>query len=785
MGPAGSTTLTSAAAILARAASVPLPPPSRRPVTGTASSTSASSHGPFRPQVNPASTSKTRHAPALVVNRSAAPAAAVIARVQSAVTVKTSSIATVEASAMTSASASLITEAGLQTVKEPDKGDNKTTLHTGASSLSETSEAELDRLVEMVDTGAADDRQQDESSATLSSGLVDKAPEVDVLAGLLSHDIAPTVTESMQCAATEEVDEDLLEEEEAEDADNHQDVPEHEDQAPTHSDPEAETADDPSSQAVSEEIGIDSTFIIESESQSQEPVVVMEPSATGIAFDANGSSATQDQPVEPDVGARDEAQVAASEAPVIHDLKDAAVSITEPIVDGTEVQAVIENHMEDLSGTTSIGQERDDIETFIEVQENALPADGEERLVEETIKVVESTRNEHPIEESESECDDEAERTSQDIDQQSPTPTRPPRRTTAAVNPTSASSSPTFARQVSRVASTPLATLRNRPADSDLHESPDEVFAQSCSIIMETPPRFDVPVGGDIRLPVIKMRSLVPRQVEPEQTKSETCAPTAELVLPASLAARPQLASTAVLIDTAAAVQVLDDSILDLGSDAEADEALNDEPQPMFLPDDSVLDLVDSSYEDHDEGGTSGEQEEHSTSSILFTTNGAREFDVPLNDVSVVSDGSETETDTAGGQVSQVSRRFVDELAPTVVIQDLDVASCDVVQRDEVADEQVQVEHERSPFDFEQDNKQLVFGDEDENDGAETETEVETGPESESDTRYERAPTPEPTLVRSLRSRVVKVELDKKTPAKTPARTTRRLPLAELQKSGR
>lgn len=699
-------------------------------------------------------------------------------------TVKTSSIATVEASAMTSASASLITEAGLQTVKEPDKGDNKTTLHTGASSLSETSEAELDRLVEMVDTGAADDRQQDESSATLSGGLVDKAPEVDVLAGLLSHDIAPTVTESIQCATTEEVDEDLLEEEEAEDADSHQDVPEHEDQAPTHSDPEAETADDPSSQAVSEEIGIDSTFMIESESQSQEPVVVMEPSATGIAFDADGSSTTQDQPVETDVRAQDEAQVAASEAPVIHDLKDAVVSISEPIVDGTEVQAVIENHMEDLSGSTSTGQERDDIQASIEVQENGLPADGEECLVEETTKVVESTRDEHPIEGSESDSDDEAERTSQDIDQQSPTPTPPPRRTTAAVNPTSASSSPTFARQVSRVASTPLATLRNRPADSDLHESPDEVFAQSCSIIMETPPRFDVPVGGDIRLPVIKMRSLVPHQVEPEQTKSETCAPTAELVLPVSLAARPQLASPAVFIYTAAAVQVLDDSILDLGSDAEADEALNDEPQPMFLPDDSVLDLVDSSYEDHDEG-TSGEQEEHSTSSILFTTSGAREFDVPLNDVSVVSDGSETETDAAGGQVSQVSRRFMDELAPTVVIQDLDVASCDVVQRDEVADEQVQVEHERSPFDFEQDNKQLVFGDEDENDGAETETEVETGPESESDTRYERAPTPEPTLVRSLRSRVVKVELDKKTPAKTPARTTRRLPLAELQKSGR
>lgn len=196
----------------------------------------------------------------------------------------------------------------------------------------------------------------------------------------------------------------------------------------------------------------------------------------------------------------------------------------------------------------------------------------------------------------------------------------------------------------------------------------------------------------------------------------------------------------------------------------------------IFLPDDSLIggDLEDSSFEREDDS---------------FAEVSAREFDVPLNDASMLSSAS----DTPEAPSSRKSRldptvldgRFVDESAPTVVI------SPTTRQQPffRVSKEQSVVEEDEpeSSFELELEDhaRELVFHDE-------TEDEVESAAEEDTTTDQssstigarspspvKRDPTPEPAdeepvvLKRSLRNRVVTVEVERKTPAPATRALTR------------
>ncbi|KAK4054991.1 hypothetical protein OIO90_003332 [Microbotryomycetes sp. JL221] len=249
--------------------------------------------------------------------------------------------------------------------------------------------------------------------------------------------------------------------------------------------------------------------------------------------------------------------------------------------------------------------------------------------------------------------------------------------------------------------------------DGDMDE-----FAQSCSIVLDTPPRVSIPVAGFIRLPAfntaVPFESAIDSEVSNDEVWNE--------------------------------VQDEDDADdTTLNAEVDVDETGNfDNVLPLsltygqrdvFLADESAIQLVESSFDIVEESLDTVEGEGVLDEMTIDGEDAVQEFDVPLNDLSVASDSTQvaaTQTEVDAVEVGEdVSRDESEDDGSSTVNDGEEQAStptegeffgdngtrsyASVIDdgdhpRGSAKDEDV--DDDEDGFELEPDNRELVFHDE-------------------------------------------------------------------------
>ncbi|KAK4050626.1 hypothetical protein OIV83_003352 [Microbotryomycetes sp. JL201] len=259
---------------------------------------------------------------------------------------------------------------------------------------------------------------------------------------------------------------------------------------------------------------------------------------------------------------------------------------------------------------------------------------------------------------------------------------------------TCASTEPSLQPETARRSSATTQSATSASCEADPDGDMDD-FVQSCSIVLDTPPRITLPaVAGFVRLPTRTLPGLILVDIENKLSQTQD-----------DLAPETSEAGESLPSDKWDSDEDEEDYLKVPYGDAIDETGAFEVTSPLraaYLADESALQLVESSFDValNDLNETSRLDSTNMTEAVQLYDTRSDEFDAPLNDVSIASDTTEIATVIRTPEDTSIVNDLSKVSADTLAAND----GADAVQEDEYQDSDV--------FEFERDRRELVFQDE-------------------------------------------------------------------------